>query len=180
MGLSAYTADQPPPPPRAHSTGVVPPLPCLRRSVTPIRLSASPSRPRRPPDIREKRKCHTAADNNSRVTQRQSAQHELERALWRCKSTPTRTTKCSWCSSRHATYFSFIVIRQHCVHTKFEECSFIRYRDNEGVPNFVFFSPAPLPLNRLGQKSIGFGGLLRSTTVPSFKSFRSSIFFLER
>ena len=23
--------------------------------------------------------------------------------------------KCSWCSSRHATYFSFIVIRQHCM-----------------------------------------------------------------
>ena len=36
--------------------------------------------------------------------------------LWRCKSTPTRTTKCSWCSSRHARYFSFIVIRQHCMH----------------------------------------------------------------
>jgi len=36
-----------------------------------------------------------------------------------------------------------------------------------------------LPLNRLGPKSIGFGGLLRSTTVPSFKSFRSSVFFLE-
>jgi len=37
-----------------------------------------------------------------------------------------------------------------------------------------------LPLNRLGTKSIGFGGLLRSTTVPSFKSFRSSVFSLER
>jgi len=36
-----------------------------------------------------------------------------------------------------------------------------------------------LPLNRLGTKSIGFGGLLRSTMVPSFKSFRSSVFFLE-
>ena len=31
------------------------------------------------------------------------------------------------------------------VHTKFEERSFIRYRDIEGVPNFVFSLPLPCP-----------------------------------
>ena len=105
------------------------------------------------------------------------------------------------------------------MHTEFGECSFIRYRDIEGVPNLnfkighvpqatltwganfwsagknspgstctpnlknvassdteilrgsqiSFFPPAPLPLNRLGTKSIGFGGLLRSTTVSEFQ-----------
>ena len=48
------------------------------------------------------------------------------------------------------------------VHTKFEEC--IASSDTEILRGSqISFPPAPLPLNRLGTKSIGFGGLLRST-----------------
>ena len=63
------------------------------------------------------------------------------------------------------------------VHTKFEECSFIRYSDIEGVPNFV--SPRSLAPEPIRHKINRLRGTVEEYYGSKFQVIRSSIFFLE-